>query len=183
MHYIVVDLEATCWDKATLKERIPNEIIEIGAVCVNEQKEIVSEFMAFVKPQLNPILSDFCISLTSITQKEVDAAETFPTVIAELQAWIASFDTAYFLCSWGNYDKGQFRHDCLLHNLPVEWLNNHISIKHQYGKIRPRIGLVGMGKALKAEGFTLEGTHHRGIDDARNISKIFLKYFDQWKYE
>ena len=119
MHYIIVDLEATCWDKATLTERIPNEIIEIGAICVNEQQEILGEFMAFVQPILNPILSDFCISLTTITQKEVNSAEKFPEVLAQFQVWIEGFDADYFLCSWGNYDKGQFRHDCLLHNLPV----------------------------------------------------------------
>ncbi len=182
MHYIIVDLEATCWDRATQTERKPNEIIEIGAVCVNEQKEIIGEFMAFVKPILNPTLSDFCVSLTTITQEQVDNAEYFPLVCSNFQTWIEGFDSAYFLCSWGNYDKGQFRHDCLLHNLPIEWLENHISVKHQYGKIRSKIGLVGMGKALKAEGFELEGTHHRGIDDARNISKIFIKYFEKWKY-
>lgn len=39
-----------------------------------------------------------------------------------------------------------------------------------------------MKNALKNEGLTLEGTHHRDIDDARNIAKIFLKYFGQWTF-
>lgn len=183
MHYIIFDLEATCWDRATTTERKPNEIIEIGAVCINAEKEIVGEFSAFVQPILHRQLSDFCTQLTTIRQEEVDQAEKFPEVVAKFQAWIGSFDTEFALCSWGNYDKGQLRHDCLLHQLPIDWLETHISIKHQYGKIRRSIGLTGMEKALKAEGFTLEGTHHRGIDDARNIAKIFLKYFDSWKYK
>jgi len=29
-----------------------------------------------------------------------------------------------------------------------------------------------MAKALKRVGITLEGTHHRGIDDARNMAKL-----------
>ncbi len=37
-----------------------------------------------------------------------------------------------------------------------------------------------MGGALKRENITLEGTHHRGIDDAKNIAKIFLKNFNHW---
>ncbi|WP_255512454.1 hypothetical protein [Flagellimonas sp. S3867] len=36
-----------------------------------------------------------------------------------------------------------------------------------------------MRRALNREGLNLEGTHHRGIDDARNISKIFKAYFDK----
>jgi len=31
---------------------------------------------------------------------------------------------------------------------------------------------VGMAQALKELGLPLEGTHHRGIDDARNIAHI-----------
>tara|TARA_B110000211_G_C14076989_1_gene552569 strand:+ start:193 stop:360 length:168 start_codon:yes stop_codon:yes gene_type:complete len=55
-----------------------------------------------------------------------------------------------------------------------------MSIKHQHGEITNKKPM-GMGRALKAEGFRLDGTHHRGIDDARNIVKIFLKYFDKWE--
>jgi inhibitor of KinA sporulation pathway (predicted exonuclease) len=31
---------------------------------------------------------------------------------------------------------------------------------------------VGMSGALRQLGFEIEGTHHRGVDDARNIAKI-----------
>ena len=37
--------------------------------------------------------------------------------------------------------------------------------------------------ALEKEKIQLEGTHHRGIDDARNIAKIFIKYFEEWDFE
>lgn len=40
-----------------------------------------------------------------------------------------------------------------------------------------------MVKALQKEGFELDGTYHRGIDDAGNIAKIFLKYLDRWNFE
>jgi 3'-5' exoribonuclease 1 len=40
-----------------------------------------------------------------------------------------------------------------------------------------------MGGALKKERLELDGTHHRGIDDARNISKIFKANFSKWKIE
>ena len=64
MNYIIVDLEATCWQGKRLGQ---NETIEIGAVLVNEHKEIVSEFEQFIKPLNHPILSAFCTELTSFT--------------------------------------------------------------------------------------------------------------------
>ena len=40
-----------------------------------------------------------------------------------------------------------------------------------------------MVKALNHENMSIEGTHHRGIDDARKISKIFVKYFDNFNFD
>ncbi len=179
MKYIIVDLEATCWEN---RDKGPNEIIEIGAVCINDAKQIISEFNSFVKPIAHGILSDFCINLTSITQQQVDDAPIYPEVLMAFQNWILAFEDSYTLCSWGFYDQVQFKNDCLLHGLDITWLDAHISLKHQYAKIRNTRSL-GMKNALKNENITLEGTHHRGIDDAKNIAKIFIKLFDKWNFD
>jgi 3'-5' exoribonuclease 1 len=96
MNYIVFDLEATCWEGVDVGQ---NEIIEIGAVKINDQKQIISEFEKFVKPLKHPILSDFCISLTSITQEDVNNAEYFNTVAEEFKDWIGYGAENYILCS------------------------------------------------------------------------------------
>lgn len=179
MKYIIVDLEATCWDEKGHGNK--NEIIEIGAVCINEYKQEESQFSEFVKPILNPRLSDFCTGLTTITQKDVDAADTFDKVIARFKTWIG-LEEEYMLCSWGLYDKNQFISDCHLHKLNTSWLEHHISLKHQYTEIKGLKRHTGMSGALYMENLKLQGTHHRGIDDARNIAKIFLKQFDHWDF-
>lgn len=177
MNYIVLDLEATCWEAKSQKQQ--NEIIEIGALKLDSSGEVVSEFSEFVCPTLNPQLSDFCKGLTTIQQSDVYAASTFDVVIKRFQSWI-DLDEPFVLCSWGFYDKRQFEKDCDLHKLDKGWLQNHISLKHQYAEITNLRKPVGMNAALRREGFELDGTHHRGIDDARNIEKIFYAYFDFW---
>lgn len=178
MNYIIFDLEATCWKN---REKQPNEIIEIGAVCVNDQKETVGEFVTFIQPTVHPQLSDFCTELTTITQEMVDDAPKFDAAITDFQKWIYGFGEDYILCSWGFYDRGQLRHDCDLHQLDDRWIRRHISLKHQYAKGK-RTRPMGMGRTLKKEKLELEGTHHRGIDDAKNIAKIFIKCFDLWDF-
>lgn len=175
--YIILDLEATCWEQY---DKSDNEIIEIGAVKINEAKEIESEFVQFVKPIKHPNLSTFCKQLTSIRQEDVDNAPHFYEAKDKFLEWIGTDN--YVLCSWGFYDKKQFESDCKLHALGTDWLSNHISLKHQHGKIRKLKRAIGMKRALQSEGFLLDGTHHRGIDDARNIAKIFIKYFDHWSF-
>ncbi len=178
MNYIILDLEATCWKNRNLKQQ--NEIIEIGALKVDKDGNNISEFSEFIKPKLNPKLSNFCKELTTIEQTDIDAAETYEIVINKFINWIDQKEP-YILCSWGFYDKNQFVKDCDLHKLNKNWLKNHISLKHQYADIKHLRKPIGMGSALKKEGLELEGTHHRGIDDARNIYKIFKANFGKWK--
>ncbi len=179
MNYIVFDLEATCWENKSKD----NETIEIGAILINDKKEIVSEFCRFIKPLRHPQLSQFCKELTSIQQSDIDSAQYFSHVIEEFKSWVTQNEQDYVLCSWGFYDKNQFKSDCLLHGLDDNWTNKHISLKHQYAEIKKLKRAIGMKNALISEKMNLEGTHHRGIDDARNIAKIFIKYFDKWEFE
>ncbi|TRX62560.1 exonuclease domain-containing protein [Fulvivirga sp. M361] len=176
MNYIIFDLESTCWEN---NRTITREIIEIGAVRVNEQKVVVGEFNAFIRPVIHPELSDFCKRLTTITQDEVDQAQTFPDIIVDFKKWI-NVDSKYLLCSWGYYDKSQLINDSRIHELDTDWTKNHLSLKHRYAEIKALSRPVGMKGALKLEKIHLDGVHHRGIDDAKNISKIFIQYFDKW---
>lgn len=201
MNYIVFDLEATCgWPG----ENRQSEIIEIGAVKLNERLEIVEEFQSFVRPVVNPELTPFCTELTSITQAEVDAAPTFDQVAMDFWGWCADRHKAtleaspFWLCSWGHYDKSQLRKDLLHWGMKTDMVNNHISIKHQHGAMLSKGMLVkhgetrrskelargvGMMNALQMLGIEPTGTHHRGIDDARNTAKIFKAIFSNLKFD
>jgi len=48
----------------------------------------VDEFHTFVRPTYRPTLSSFCISLTGISQADVDSAPTFTEVIPRFKDWL-----------------------------------------------------------------------------------------------
>ncbi len=172
-HILVVDLEATCCDSNSIP-RHQMETIEIGAVMVDTANlEIVDEFQTFVKPLRHPILTGFCLQLTSITQSQVDTAPTFPAAIKSWQIWLAQFESAIF-GSWGEYDRKQFQQDSKYHqiDLPYPVSSNHINLKELFSTTQSRNKRYGMAQALDLAQIELTGTHHRGIDDARNISKL-----------
>ncbi len=101
-YYLVLDLEATCCDQGTIK-RHEMEIIEIGAVMVEAPTlRMLEEFQTFIKPVRHPILTEFCKSLTSITQSQVDQAPGYVEAIALLQQWLSNYPNAVF-GSWGDY--------------------------------------------------------------------------------
>jgi 3'-5' exoribonuclease 1 len=169
MRYVIVDLEATCWETGQTPSRM--EIIEIGAVLMETNSGPVSrEFAKFIKPVASPQLSEFCMRLTSIRQEDVDRAEPFWAVFAQFVSWIGA--EPFQLCSWGAYDLNQFRTDCARHNMEFPaTFENHINLKKEFSHqkcVKP----TGMKGALAMLDIPLTGTHHRGIDDAHNIAKI-----------
>lgn len=172
-YHLVVDLEATCCNDHSFT-RDEMEIIEIGAVMVSKKTlAIVSEFQTFVQPVRNQQLTDFCKKLTNISQSDLETAPGFKEAIQEFQRWIAPFDNFDF-CSWGNYDRNQFEQDCLFHHISFPINAPHRNLKQEFSKFLGVSKGYGMSKALSRIGLKLEGSHHRGIDDARNIAKILI---------
>jgi len=169
MELIVVDLEATCWNTSRLRNHM--EIIEIGAVRLDASLTIVDEFACFVRPVVEPKLSQFCTALTTIRQADVDGADMYPAVFTRFLEWIGA--GPYRLCSWGFFDVGQFRLDCTRFGLvfPEQFESDHLNIKQVFAD-RKCVRRCGMAAALDLLGLPLAGTHHRGIDDARNIARI-----------
>ncbi|MDF5733469.1 MAG: exonuclease domain-containing protein [Rhizonema sp. PD38] len=171
-YFLIIDLEATCSnDKSIPKEEM--EIIEIGAVMLNKATwAIEAEFQQFIQPVRHPQLTAFCTELTSIRQEDVADAPKFPEAISFLKEWIDAYPNHIF-CSWGDYDKNQFIQDCEFHNVPYPFDSTHKNLKKEFSEYLGVSKRFGMAQALQHLGIELKGTHHRGIDDARNISAIY----------
>lgn len=174
MNYIVFDLEATCWENNDARRL--NEIIEIGAVKLNDTFDIIDEFSSYVRPTINSQLSPFCRKLTTICQVNVDSAPVFSEAMSMFENWIFSTGENVLLLSWGHYDRKQILREAAEKNYfgkSIQFLEEgHRSLKHEFAKVR-HIKPCGMAKALQLLNLSLEGIHHRGIDDAKNIARIF----------
>jgi len=174
--YLIIDLEATCWENHHDRDNM--ETIEIGAVLVDNNYKTIGEYQTFIKPIKNLKLSKFCKDLTSIRQEDVNNAEIFPIAFAKFIKWAETKSKEnvknIVFCSWGYYDEKQLIKDCELHNITYPFQTHH-SIKHKFAEMKNLKKAIGMLKALQICKIPLDGTHHRGIDDAKNIAKIFIQ--------
>lgn len=197
---VVVDVESTCWDKKTPRRRclraIPSdesEIIEIGVCVLNlETLAIEDNEGILVLPQKSTV-SQFCTDLTTITQEMLEKSGiSFKKACAILRDKYDSNNRIWM--SWGDYDRRQFDRQCSHHKRAVcpsgrsrhrvdpfdagtqyPFGPTHINMKNLFA-INMRLSReVGMGAALKMLKMELDGTHHRGVDDARNIAQIACK--------
>jgi len=174
MSRVVIDLEATCWDVDKEKQRRESETIEIGAIYTTDDYQPLGQFQTFIRPVRNPTLTEFCTTLTSIQQADVDRAPTFEDAIRlfgdETERVLGKRLAQIMFCSWGNYDKTQFERDCLFHGVTYPF-GVHRNLKDEFSKTmgcKP----CGMRRAMERLKIPLVGTHHRGIDDASNITII-----------
>lgn len=167
---LIIDLESTCYERGTEPPNFYSEIIEVGAVLLDPSTQRNDwEFDAIVRPQISPQLSPFCTRLTTITQEQVDGGVPLKAALESLSEKLG--DAPYLFGSWGFYDKNQFQKNCERYGIPYPFGPKHVSLKHEFAQFTKRKPM-GMTGALHVLKIPLEGTHHRGLDDARNIAKI-----------
>ncbi len=177
-YYLVIDLEATCCDVNNLPKpqitipKYETETIEIGAVMADARTfEPVAQFSTFVRPVRHPELTEFCTELTTIQQADLVDAPLFPQALAALTDWAGQF-SGYLFCSWGNYDRRQFEQDCHYHRIAYPFRGGHVNLKFQFTEQHQLAEHCHMEAALERTQLPLVGTHHRGIDDARNMVRM-----------
>lgn len=179
---LVVDLEATCWDASTPEGEAQGihtmEIIEIGCVLTNRLGTVLDARSFIVRPERQPILSEFCSALTHITQAMVDKAPPLKEVIDQMNAWLEGAETVALWGSWGNYDLNHLRAQCALDNAESQLLNlPHLNLKKVWRRTTRQRKKTGLAHALAYHQLKFEGQHHRGVDDARNIARL-LPFLD-----
>ena len=187
----ILDFEATCWDDSSNAEQM--EIIEFPSVLykINEATktvEFISEFAKYVKPTINPILTKFCTELTGIKQETVDKADTIDIVYNQHIEWLSTNvpnDKKVIIATCGAWDLNtQLPREIRNKNLVKHPLySNFVNVKVEFRSVT-KIHPYGMTCMLKHFNIPLEGRHHSGIDDTKNIAKVMLTLIQNGhKYE
>ena len=99
MKYIILDL---AWNGSNTDKGYFNEIIEFGAVALDDDLAIVGEFQSFVNPKVTKKLRGRIKELTHISNDDLKNAGSFVSVFRRFAAWIGEEDNC--MLSWGNAD-------------------------------------------------------------------------------
>ena len=172
---LVVDVESTCWDnngKSQLSRPEDSEIIEIGVCTIDLKTLEISEGEGIIVKPANTEVSEFCTQLTTLTQSDVDKGISFEDACGILRKKYNSKNRLW--SSYGKYDDNIFQRESKNKNVKYPFGSFHINIK---GIIESVFGqTLGMAQALEKMGISLDGTHHRGVDDALNTAKLYKQF-------
>jgi inhibitor of KinA sporulation pathway (predicted exonuclease) len=173
---LIVDVEATCWKGPRPPEQ-ESEIIEIGLCVVDVASLTRTEGRSIlVKPERSTV-SSFCTELTTLTQADVEQGLPLAGACTLLRERYHAGSRLW--ASYGNYDRQQFERECAAKEIAYPFGTGHLNVKTLFAVAQGLRREVGMARALALAGLSLEGTHHRGGDDAWNIAALLIHLLQQ----
>lgn len=116
MNYIVLDLEWNQGQKRNPKiEAPPFEIIEIGALKLNEAFELIDVYESLVKPQIYNTMHKITAELVHLNMSDLKNARLFKTVAKEFLDWCGE-DSIF--CIWGVQDLTEWQKNMDYYHMP-----------------------------------------------------------------
>ena len=119
MNYIVLDLE---WNQAANKKNryakiLPFEIIEIGAVKLNDGFQIIDTFQEVIRPVVYPKIHHISREVTGFTSADLQQGGHFPEVLKRFLTWSSSSE--YRFCTWGPLDLTELQRNMNYYKIPL----------------------------------------------------------------
>lgn len=190
MRYVVVDLEMNKLDNQyTEEKKICNqEIIEIGAVMLDNGHQEISRFKTYVKPQYSEEIRDVITKLTGITTKMVKDAPVFEEAVKQFFGWCFSYDGECQVQAWSDSDLHQILAEIALKHYVInkkeqELIDNWMDFQNEY-IVKLGLGrVVSLEKALNYAGIEFRGKQHDALDDAKNTADLFKIIRDSSLFE
>ena len=178
MNYIVMDLEFNWPYGNDLSERngvrLRDEIIEIGAVKLDESLRINGTFSEFVSPTAYCTVNRKVRKLTGISTKMLWYRNSFPVTMQRFITWCGK-DCSYV--TWSNRDIKVLKDNMAYHGLRTEGLPMCFDIQRMYDDQVSRIGkAIALGKAIVALDINIRGRQlHDALSDAIGTAEVLRR--------
>ena len=176
MNYVVVDLE---WNqamssKSSVFNKLPihlrGEIIEIGAVKLDENMRPAEEFTIDVKPVYFRRMHYKVKKITGFDKERLAHGVGFADALEQFRAWCG--DDVTFI-TWGCDDQGILEQNIIIHDLDWDWIDSWVNLQGIYNL---QTGGDKNQKSLTSamEHFGIEQTRvaHDALGDAYNTALV-----------
>ena len=182
MNYIVFDLE---WNqspggKKGSNSRLPFEIIEIGAVKLNEKKEIVDKFQRLIKPKVYNRIHSSIHEVIHMNYKDLQHGTPFEQAARSFLEWCGE---EYLFFTWGNQDVMELQRNMKFYGEldllpgPVKYYNVQKLFAIRYEENHECRALEYAADQL---GIEKNMDFHRALSDAYYTACVLQKIEDEY---
>ena len=175
--YVVIDLEMCNVPYNDRRDWLNcnNEIIEIGAVLLDESLKICDSFKTYVHPEygaLDSVISD----LTGITNVDLFDAPDCKKALTDFMNWVPK---NAIMVTWSENDENQIRKEIAAKSIRVprlkEFLNTCIDCQKTFGEVMYSKRNYNLVEALNISSIDYDPNVHDALVDAKNTALIFAK--------
>ena len=177
-NYIVFDLE---WNQGEAPvtmngKTLSFEIVEIGAVKLNEKRVKIGEFTKLIKPKVHKQMHKITGKLIHLSMEDLENGADFCDAAKEFLEWCGE-DPKF--CSWGPLDLTEFQRNLdffgmpLLSDRPLAFydVQKLYSLAFDDGRTRK-----ALSSAVEELGLNADDPFHRALGDAEYTAKFFQKF-------
>ena len=139
MDYIVLDLE---WNQSEKGNKdFPFEIVEIGAVKLDSNKNIIGSYRQLIKPQVYRKIHPITKRIIQLDMEELEKGKYFPDAAKDFLEWCGE---NYLFCTWGSLDLTEFQRNMQYYHMeslsggPILYydIQKFFSLLYEDGKVR-----------------------------------------------
>ena len=174
MNYVIMDLE---WNQSStgqeaVSKQLPFEIIEIGAIKLNNERKMVDEFSELVKPQVYHKMHRVTRKLIHLQMEQLEQGKSFIEVMEQFRDWCGE---DYIFCTWGPLDLTELQRNIRYYGLeplsdgPIKFLDVQKLFSIAYEDRKSRRSLEYAIDFLKVE---KDIPFHRAFSDAYYTAKV-----------
>ena len=179
MKYIIFDLEFNqSSNKEEKLDELPFEIIQIGALKLDENLEVISIFNELVKPTVYKNILPYIEDLTNITDEMVSSAKEFTSIYYDFMNFIGNEDITFVI--WGIVDLRELYKNILYFKLPTENFPKHYIDIQDYASKHfkfPGEKMIGLKSALGFLNIHTSYEFHNAFNDAYYTAEVFKKLY------
>lgn len=121
MNYVVFDLEWNQGKAPVIREKkedvLSFEIIEIGAVMLDEKRKITSSFHRIIRPVVHTKLYEVTKQIIGLTETELQAGVSFQEAVSDFFTWCGA---EYRFCTWGISDLSVLQRNLAYFNIKAD---------------------------------------------------------------
>lgn len=161
-----------------------NEVIEIGAVKLDEGFNVLDTVSIIVKPQIGKKLRGRTKNLTHITNEDVSSGLIYPEAIAEFSEWLGNGKNTFL--TWGDGDIRVLvkNNEYFMDSCRLDFINSYADAQKYCQSFIKTEGSNQIGLSLACEQLGVDAdrfSHHRALDDSLMTVECIKKVFDREK--
>jgi inhibitor of KinA sporulation pathway (predicted exonuclease) len=175
MNRIFIDFEMNGTDPRLVSAKcLRQEIVEIGAVKMDQANRVIERFRCMVKPEFNGVIEKEIFRLTGIENADAWAAVELEQALAQFEAWCGTEDITIY--AWSENDRAQLKRECAYKGIESRFLEEAqttwVDFQKQFSEQLGEKHIMALCAAMQRMEIDVDGTLHDASWDAYNCAKL-----------